>query len=499
MSEYLFYYDESEHSRKINFDTVNAENYYDNFASVIVGWKEEYEAEIFQKYALFEEKYADRKSKGELKSHTLKQSQFQNGFASLNKSNVCFVDDFLSIFNNKIYVYLSVKSKIEFIVSQLLEGYKNSFIYDMDAMKYSIIKSILMYQPPQIIETVFKNTGEFCNALKSFYKDRIEKNQENTKLKFKETETFTQILMILEDIEDIKTIEWSYDTAFIGFKYYLDEISVNDYLISIDREGENGNTINAAKRTGIENVTDVDSKDSIGVRISDMLVGLISKLLKALYGAFKYTSPDGSPQKMLLNKEWFMLNQNQLELYKKLHYILCEPSKALYKVFSGIYRDDLISLISLLDYMEQFDSIEELNEQNIDMQGEYFNSYSIQHLAEYFSKLQHKLPIEPIPNSAEDYYFNNRGAKIYFNIKKQPMLKFSNGTRKCNVLSVGIDRNGVPLVTIEEQEAVNCYRLPNDLSEWAMTLIGFANMGINMFPAEVIFSELNGKHYADIL
>ena len=33
-----FYYDESEHSRKINYGTVNADNYYDNFVSVIVGW-----------------------------------------------------------------------------------------------------------------------------------------------------------------------------------------------------------------------------------------------------------------------------------------------------------------------------------------------------------------------------------------------------------------------------------------------------------------------------
>ena len=30
MGKYHFYYDESEHSRKINLNTVNADNYYDN-------------------------------------------------------------------------------------------------------------------------------------------------------------------------------------------------------------------------------------------------------------------------------------------------------------------------------------------------------------------------------------------------------------------------------------------------------------------------------------
>ena len=41
MDTYKFYYDESEHSRKINYNTVTAPNYYDNFVTVIVGWSKE--------------------------------------------------------------------------------------------------------------------------------------------------------------------------------------------------------------------------------------------------------------------------------------------------------------------------------------------------------------------------------------------------------------------------------------------------------------------------
>ena len=43
MPHYQFYYDETEHSRVINQNTISAENFYDNFISVIVGW-----ADIFQ-------------------------------------------------------------------------------------------------------------------------------------------------------------------------------------------------------------------------------------------------------------------------------------------------------------------------------------------------------------------------------------------------------------------------------------------------------------------
>ena len=39
--KYVFFYDETEHSRKINYKTVTANNYCDNFMTGIVGWKAE--------------------------------------------------------------------------------------------------------------------------------------------------------------------------------------------------------------------------------------------------------------------------------------------------------------------------------------------------------------------------------------------------------------------------------------------------------------------------
>ena len=58
MDTYKFYYDESEHSRKINYNTVTAPNYYDNFVTVVVGWTKEKEKEVFKKYEDFENEYS---------------------------------------------------------------------------------------------------------------------------------------------------------------------------------------------------------------------------------------------------------------------------------------------------------------------------------------------------------------------------------------------------------------------------------------------------------
>ncbi|MDU1601958.1 MAG: hypothetical protein E6845_03270 [Clostridium sp.] len=499
MAQYRFYYDESEHSRKINLNTVNAKNYYDNFIAVILGWKVESENSIFEKYVAFEERYTDRKSKGELKSQTLKQKQFENGFASMNKNNVCFLTDFLSLFNSDIEVYFSVISKIEFIISQLFDDYKNSFFCDMDYMKYSIVKAILMYQPKEIIEGVFENTGELVATLKSFFEDRIQQNKVNLSLKQKETKAFQDILKILYDIHDVNTIEWDYEIAFWGFKQYLKERSINDFTLVIDKEGESSNTLNAAKQVGFCTAIELDSKDSIGVRISDILAGLLSKLLKALHNSLRYDSSDEQLQKKILSKEWFLLSQEQLELYKKLYIIVCELNNAWYKTFSGNYSDDLIILISLLNYMNHFSSVEEIRKQNVDMQGEYFNSYACECLEDYFTRMKNKLSLDPISSDAKDYFFNQRGAKVFFDAQRQPLLKFTNGYCKCNVLSIGFSGEGIPLATIATHEGNYCYRLHNDLSEWAINVVGLANMGISLFPAEVVFTEHEGRFYADFL
>lgn len=137
-----FYYDESEHSRKINDKTIKSNNYYDNFVSVIVGWPKQKERTVFEKYQSFEAKYAERKDKnGELKSKTLKKNQFEFGFASMTKPNVQFVNDFLSLFDEDINFYFSIASKIEYLVLQLFSEYRSNFFFDADAMKYSITES----------------------------------------------------------------------------------------------------------------------------------------------------------------------------------------------------------------------------------------------------------------------------------------------------------------------------------------------------------------------
>lgn len=503
MFTFQFYYDESEHSRKINYNTVTASNYYDNFVTVIVGWTKEKEKEVFENYAAFEDKYAERKDRDEeIKSTTLKQKQFEFGFASLNKANIKFVDDFLSVFDEKMKLYFSVASKMEYLVLQLFLGYENNFFIDADAMKYTITKALVTYRPDNVIKCIYDCPEQFVDVLKDFFGERIERNKINMKLKEQENNAFQEILCFLDDISAIPILQWDYHMAFDGFKKYLEEEQVENYSLLIDKEGEpneESRTLQAAREIGITEITEADSQNSCGLRMADMMVGIISRLLKSLCDALRYHSLEEGTDKRLLDTRWFRLNEGQLNLYKRLYKIICEWDHAWYKSYAGNYSDDLVTFIALLGYMNHFETVEQICTEGLEMQGEYFNSYVCQQLSGYFERRRNKLSIDPINQTDDGFFLNRRGAKVFFDITRQPFFMIKDGRKKYMVLSVGVNNAGIPLITIAEGERVICYRLPEELNDWVYFVVGIATTGERIFPAQVIFSKINGRYYADIL
>lgn len=253
----------------------------------------------------------------------MKTKDFRLGFASLNTRTIEFYEDLISLYDEKIIIYFSVFSKIEYIISQLFINYHNSIVVNVDYMKYSIIKAINVYRPRKLIEAIFKEPQLFINELRSFLEDRIIKNQANNILKEHETRAFQEILILLDNTEVLKTLNWSYFAPFDGFKKLLTEMNIIEYKLIIDREGEEAHTLNSAIGVGLENVTEEDSKNYVGIRMADMLAGLISRLMQSLKASLTGDYKDGKVKKTLLDSGWFALNQRQLDLYRKLYRVIC--------------------------------------------------------------------------------------------------------------------------------------------------------------------------------
>ena len=236
MDKYDFYYDESEHSRKINYKTINASNYYDNFVTMIIGWSVK-KRDVLQRFEDFETKYEDMKDRnGEIKSTMFNKKQFKYGFASLKKQNAQIINDFLSLFDKDVHIYFSVASKIEYLILQIFKEYRNNIFVDVDLLKYSITKALVLYRPEAVIKSIYESPELFLNELKNFFRDRIKDNQNNVELKEKEIRAFEEILLILDEISDIQQIDWDYHMSFDGFKKYLKEKNIQNYSLIIDKE-----------------------------------------------------------------------------------------------------------------------------------------------------------------------------------------------------------------------------------------------------------------------
>ena len=149
--------------------------------------------------------------------------------------------------------------------------------------------------------------------------------------------------------------------------------------------------------------------------------------------------------------------------------------------------------------MAHFENKEQIINEKLEMHGEYFNGYVCQQLSDYYNRRRSKLPIDFIDKNVEEYFLNRRGAKVYFDITKQPILQIAEGSQTEMVLSVGMDKSGSPLITISNEGNPICYRLPEELRDWAYTAVGMANMGENLFPSQVVFTKEKNRYFADVL
>lgn len=382
---YNFFYDEAEHSKKITLETVNCKEYYDNFIATIVGWTHSQHTDIEKKYIEFENRHPKRKNKdGELKSQTFKNKHLKYGFASVTDKIIYFYEDFLSLFDARIIVYISAFSKIEYLLKQLF--------YDSNVSSniiYSLVKTINVYRPEEVIRAIYREDMIlFTDKFRHFFNDQISRDINNLKLKSREIPAyfFLKNFLTYTELHCMDTTDWSYSSSFVGFEQMLRNLNISDYNLYIDKEGSKSNTLKSALSLGLRNIEERDSKQCIGIRIADMLAGLVSKLMKSLHLSLRGDIANTIPKKKILEEKWFILNDRQLNLYKKLYSLICGGNNKLYSCYAGVYRDDFVSFVTLLSFMNEFESAEAIKKLDYGTWSEYFNGAVCMSLAQQYGE-----------------------------------------------------------------------------------------------------------------
>jgi hypothetical protein len=498
--KYSLFYDESEHSRRLTKDTLIANNFSVNFVASIVGYSESISSKVINDYSVFEEKYKKAFTiKEELKSTIFSPKKYNSGLISFKKDDLCLISDLSDIIiSHDMFLYICVFNKIEYIIIQLLGSYKNNLFVDADSLKYSIAKLVTLYRPQKVYDSIYRNDGTFISELKVFLYEIKNENQKEEK-RPTETSAIEQALIILEDSSKDFSIDWNYMLAFVGFKNYLIETNIKDYRLVIDKEGD-GKTLVSAQTVGLVNCYEKDSVNEEGLRITDFVVGIVSSFLKSIENSFEYGTTKETKKLKYLNRTWFRIKQEHLDIYKKLKKIIIDQHKKWYKTYCGSYSDNFLYFISILNYFDSFEDIEQYNKSTAEQHQINLNYEAVHSLNYRFEQMKNKLPIEPINIDEDGTFYNNKGAKCYIDYNRHETLPINRKGIKYSVLSVGFFGNMVKAcITILNNNTPTCYLLPDELKDWAVDNAALANSGVNLFPSIVEFEKKKGHIYAKIL
>lgn len=360
---YVFYFDESFHTRHITESSLNENDYFNSYVSTGVAIKSKEKPKIFKKYKDLEDKYKKFYCVDELKSEIISKKHYKYGLKTFNEKEIeLYSNIFNFLLNNDIPYYIYSCDKLEYLLLQC--DYNAPFYLNEIACIYSITKLVNVYRPKKVIEDILNSNESFLNNLKDFLKKQLVING-NIKLKEKENDAIRNMLLYLNNVNSSKiNYEFDYRLTYYGLKKLIKELNIQDVSIIIDKEGIGRNCM-CARREGFENVRQINSKYSPGIRISDMFCGFIARMMRAIYDDTKNDPKVVYDSKHLLREEWFDIDEKQFNLYKLIAKYLKKYIKIYYGSYIGLYFDLFDEFIGLIYYFDDFKDYEEYSKKNI--------------------------------------------------------------------------------------------------------------------------------------
>lgn len=408
--EWIFYYDEAFHDRKItvknNKINIYASNASDIYLGVFNGYKLGKQEEIHNKFKEFEEKYKKiytKEHEDEFKATVIRKANYKYGFASFKKNTVKFFNDFFDILSTEnIVLHICLFSKTEYLVKNFLDNINVTLdVANRKAFEYVIVKFLFNHRNVELLAQIIHAQSEIdivdiIKKLRIFMKEVINEGISSPRM-VPEVNALKENLYLLSKVKVKnklkKNLEWNYKPVFKGFNSLLKNrnIAFDNIQLIID---EDEKTLKTAKQIGKYKCENGKSHENIGIRISDILSHFFAEIALALQDELKEEEilDIGDMKgydlktKRLLSLEWFKLKEEQFILCKKIQGILTNYQAFEWTVNSGNFCDYSRLVFSFISYIDSYDTYEDFKK-CLDCHSELFNIHCTKDLESFFNSI----------------------------------------------------------------------------------------------------------------
>ena len=315
-----------------------------------------------------------KKKNRELKGLDLLKTNFNLGIASMKDNEVQFYTSVFRMLNRYgVDNLLFMISKMSIITSSRL----TNFFYFLDEetefspfiAKYVLTKYAEIEASKKVIEALLNKTLPTRPLLKLIKQDLnriINDNKDNMRMA-RQLDVYQQLIISMDriindhkiklsepDLElsfDWNKVKWAFDLWMTEQRYPDENI---EWVLFLD-EGIPSAIFSSLKINKIEE--SCNSRDYVGLQITDMIVVLIGKLVSQMTSDTRYdfNKPD---KRVLLNEEYFNLNEQQYNLVTELNKFLLDK-KTNYHFVNDAYFDESLSIQVYIGYIASFDNFKQ--------------------------------------------------------------------------------------------------------------------------------------------
>ncbi|WP_261379766.1 hypothetical protein [Streptococcus sp. sy010] len=367
----LSYGNDNMHSYVANVIQIDEENY--------VAITSDYN-EIVRTYLLTRlqlQKSLEQKNK-ELKGLDLLKTNFDFGIASMKNNEVKFYTSLFKMLNKyNVNNLLFMISKMSIITSSRLTNFFYFLAEETKLspfiVKYVLTKYVEIEASKKVIEALLNKSLPTRPLLRLIKEDlnRIIKNNQGNLRMAQQLETYQQLIVAIDRVitnHKIKLAEPKIPLSFDwnkvkwAFDLWMSEQKNLDKTIEWKLFLDEGIPKNIFKDLKIDNVEEkCDSKEHIGLQITNMIVVLIGKLVSRMREDTRYDF-DKSDQRKLLTEKYFKLEKDHYNLFKELDkYIF--SSHLNYDVINDSYFDETLLFQVYIKHIASFNTYEDYKQE----------------------------------------------------------------------------------------------------------------------------------------